>query len=566
MVCGSMRDARYKKWVERGVCTIVYCQLLYSHAALAADSPKLNYLFPGGASRGTTITLDAGGEFQEWPVSVLVYGKDITVEAAEDQGKLNLVVEPDAQPGVRWLRVYDQFGASSLRSVIVGSLPELVEQEPNDAPLESQNLARSSTVNGRLEKKGDVDSYVVQLQEGQTLVADMLAHRTLASPMDAVLQLCTSAGLVLKQNDDECGLDPRLVFTAPHDGTYLVRTFAFPAKPNANIAFSGADSYVYRLTITTDGFVDHALPMALSPLQTTSVQLFGWNLTNSAKTTNFTASANHSDSLAEINEMVCFPEIANTLPFSSCEGNNIIADPSSDASCPQSVDVPVTITGRIENLRDRDSFRFRGKEGQTLAFRVESRSLSYLLDPVLQLTDAKGKVLKDVDDTGGRRDAAFEFEVPSDDEYQLTIFDLHGHGGFRYVYRITIEVAEPDFELMLNSSSYQSTPDEPLQIPITVKRKHGFSAEIEISAKQLPLGVEAQIAKSLPNDDPKKPVQLTLKATRGGVSGELRITGTPGGSASRARTARYSIKGGNASHDVAWLTVLKSPETNKSSQ
>ena len=542
------------------------CQLLCAHAVLAADPPELTYLYPAGACPGSTVILQAGGTLENWPLSVLVYGEGITVGVAEEQGKLNLVVDPDADPGVRWLRIYDQFGASSLRPVMVGTLPELLEQEPNDDPLKAQHLAASITVNGRLEKDGDVDCYSVQLREGQTLVADMLAHRTLASPMDGLLQVCTSAGIVLGQNDDECGLDPRLVFTAPADGKYLIRTFAFPAKPDKKITFSGAESYVYRLTVTTDGFVDHAIPMAVSASQPTSVQLFGWNLPHGENKATVMASSRSDDFPTEFNKTVFFPEISNALSFSFYVGSNVAAAALSDPDHPQSVDVPVTITGRIETLGDRDSFRFQAQAGHKLAVRVESRSLGYTLDPVLQLADAKGNVLNEVDDTADSRDAAFDFEVPSDGEYQITIHDLHGHGGFRYIYRLTVEVIKPDFELTLGSSSYRLTPEEPLEIPVTVQRKHGFSAEIDICATQLPQGVRMKPARSLPDDDPDKPVQLTLTAAQGGKSGVLRITGSCNDDSSRIRTARYSIEGSRASHDLAWVTVLKSPETDEESQ
>ncbi len=83
------------------------------------------------------------------------------------------------------------------------------------------------------------------LRAGQTLVASVAAHGTLGSPMDAVLQICSSDGFVLRQNDDFHGLDPQLVFDAPRDGKYVIRIFAFPASPNSSISFSGKPSYVY---------------------------------------------------------------------------------------------------------------------------------------------------------------------------------------------------------------------------------------------------------------------------------------------------------------------------------
>src|SRR4029077_11851714 len=111
---------------------------------------------------------------------------------------LAICVAADAEPGVRWVRVYDEEGATSLRPFILGTLPEIVESEPNDDPQPPQLIGlASSTVNGRLSPSGDVDGYSVSLDRGQKLVADLEASRHLGSPMDAVLQVVSATGFVL---------------------------------------------------------------------------------------------------------------------------------------------------------------------------------------------------------------------------------------------------------------------------------------------------------------------------------------------------------------------------------
>ena len=105
--------------------------------------------------------------------------------------------------------------------------------------LRNASPSASTTVNGRLAKAGDVDGFAVSLTRGQTLVASLEAERPLGSPMDAVLQVVSPEGLVLAQNDDDVGRDPRIVFEAPSTGTYIVRLFAFPAKPDSSIRFAG---------------------------------------------------------------------------------------------------------------------------------------------------------------------------------------------------------------------------------------------------------------------------------------------------------------------------------------
>ena len=79
----------------------------------------------------------------------------------------------------------------------------MVEQEPNDEPAKAQKVERLPVVvNGRLGKRGDVDTFEVELRKGQTLVAALEGHGRLGSPMDGVLQVVSADGFVLEQVDD----------------------------------------------------------------------------------------------------------------------------------------------------------------------------------------------------------------------------------------------------------------------------------------------------------------------------------------------------------------------------
>src|SRR5439155_22291552 len=193
-----------------------------------------------------------------------------SLAAEKEKGKFKADVAADAVPGVYWLRLHNADGASVLKPFVVGTLPEITESEPNDAPDKPQTVEPRVVVNGKLGKSGDVDGYRVELQVGQTLVASVQANSVLGSPMDAVLQVCelverslgSPEAFVVARNHDAVGLDPQMAFTAPRHGAYLIRLFAFPATPDSTIRFAGGDDYIYHLTLTTGPFIDHALPLA----------------------------------------------------------------------------------------------------------------------------------------------------------------------------------------------------------------------------------------------------------------------------------------------------------------
>jgi hypothetical protein len=99
-----------------------------------------------------------------------------------------VTIAPEALPGVYWVRLADAEGAAAPQPFVVGLAPEGVEQEPNDDFRAPQALGGATlVVSGRLDKGGDVDVYAVQVEAGATLVASVMANRTLASPIDMVL-------------------------------------------------------------------------------------------------------------------------------------------------------------------------------------------------------------------------------------------------------------------------------------------------------------------------------------------------------------------------------------------
>ena len=285
------------------------------------------------------------------------------------------------------------------RPFVIGTLGEVVEQEPNNTSEKAQSLATSTVVvNGRLEVRGDVDVFGVGLQKGQTLVASLEAHETLGSPIDAVLQITTAAGTVLAFNHDHRGLDPQIVFEAPADGRYLVRVFGFPAAPDSTIGFTGGGADVYRLTLTTGGFIDYPWPLAVTRDRETRVQLFGWNIPAGHDTVLVQSHAERAE--------IADPLLANVASVSVEPHETLVEVEPNEPAAPQPIEMPVTISGRIEGRRDVDAFSFAGRKGEPLVFDVESRGLGSPLDAVLQVTDAAGQSLAEIDDVGPRARSA----------------------------------------------------------------------------------------------------------------------------------------------------------------
>jgi hypothetical protein len=531
------------------VCRSGVLLLLLGLLATSAQAapPTLTYLFPAGAQRGKTVEVTAGGVFPSWPVQAWVEGKGVGVKAARDKGRLTVTVADDAAPGTYWIRLFNAEGASAPRPFVVGTLPEVLEQEPNDDAKKPQVLASSNlVVNGRLEKPGDVDCFAVNLRRGQTLVASLQANRTLGSPMDGVLEVVSADGFVLEHNDDFHGLDPQIVFPVPKDGSYVVRTFAFPAVPDASIQFAGGELFIYRLTLTTGGFADHPFPLAVARAAPGQVELVGWNIPEAARRLRL-------DPSPDLDSVPLFhPQVANTVTVRLEPHPAIVQDKANDRRHPQPLTLPVTVSGCLEQAEAVHSYRFEAKKGQRLSFQVEAQALGFPLSPVLALTDAASKPLARAEGPALGRDPELSFQVPGDGAYQLEVSDLHAGGGPRFLYRLRAAPAEPDFELSLAADRFVLTPGKPLDIPVTVVGRNGFDRPIELVAEGLPEGVTAA---ALPAAAGAKALTLRLSGGAKPASVPIRIVGKAKGKEELTRRARAALAGLDAATVNVWLTV-----------
>lgn len=536
-------------------------------ASLApAAPPTLERIFPPGGQRGTTVNVKITGKL-DGKTKAWCSRPQVKIDLDAKSRKLKLTIPKETPPGVCWLRCHNAGGSSPPRPFVIGTLPEVNEKEPNDRIEQSQPLQGSSVANGVLSKSGDVDTFAVSLKKGQTLVASLAANNTLGSPMDGVLQVVSPRGFVLAQNDDDHGFDPQLAFTAPKDGTYHVRVFAFPATPNSSIRLSGAPTYLYRLTLTTGPFLDHPYPLAVSHGSEQTVELHGWNLPMGGKSLTVPVSGPqsvvpiHDSRLANTGAVTVVPHSAGT----EREPNTL--------EQPQGVEIPATISGHIDEPRDVDVFQFAAKRGEQLRFRVEARSLGSPLDPVLRLFDAKGTVVAQQETRSSTAiDETLSFRAPADGNYRLEVSDLHRRGGWRFFYRLTL--GTPAIEtITVAADRFTLSPGKPLTIPVNVSGDGISSGRYKLIARGLPPEVSVSTGKPTQSNSTRRrrgrrrrrrsgsgggqSVPLTLKLKSGAAfHGPFSIVAVPIGKSGLEYSAAASIN--SEPITALWLTAGKS--------
>jgi len=417
-----------------------------------AAEPTLTHLFPVAGTQGTTVSVAAAGKFDPWPPQVWVDAPGITFHASKTAGKFDVEVAQDAVPGPHLVRFYNEQGASAPRFFIVSSEPELLEVEPNDDFKSPQKIDKlPSTINGRLDKPGDVDCFGVALKKGETLTAGVEAY-VLASTFDGMLRLVDQNGTEVAFNhDDGRTLDPLLVWQAPHDGTFVVQLMGFIYPANSGVGLAGGEGCVYRLHLSVTAA---PLPRDIS-----------------------------SDS---------------ETPGQGSDGP--------PAGSPPPLAIPVSVAGCIQKAGQENRHVFQAVKKQRYELRVIAERTGSPLDAWLKIEDQDGKQLSRNDDAGGSRDPQINWTAQGDGAFVAVVGDTTHRGGANYVYRLEINEAVPSVAATTASHAISLTAGKTAEVKATVKRTNGFKSKLVLAAKELPEGVSAPEV-----EVPEKDGEVTLK-------------------------------------------------------
>ncbi len=217
--------------------------------------PFVTSIFPLGGPVGAKTTVELEG----WNLPVTRLTEDAT----------------DKAPGIYPISVCSGQWTSNAVPLALDTLPDCREQEPNDDPAHSQQLALPLIVNGRIDRPDDCDVFRIEGRAGSEIVAEVYARR-LGSPLDSILRLTDATGRQLAVNDDHddkgAGVlthqaDSLLRATLPADGTYYVHL--------GDMQHQGGPEYAYRLRISAPrpDFALRVVPSSISARGGTTVPL-----------------------------------------------------------------------------------------------------------------------------------------------------------------------------------------------------------------------------------------------------------------------------------------------------
>ena len=535
-------------------------------SALRAAAPVIDSFSPLGGQVGGKTKITFSGKLAPWPVGGWVEGAGIECKADGTNGFFEISISTNAAPGPRLLRLFNADGASTPRIFMVGTFPEISETEPNDAASKPQVIVKLPlTINGAFDKAGDVDSFAVKLEAGQTLVAEAIANMV-GVAIDPVINLRDADGNKVAFAHDGLGLDPLLAYPVMKSGTYIVQLAGFAYPPAADVRYVGGKSQYYRLSLTTGPYIRYAFPAGIRRGEAATVQLHGWNLggTNQSLAHALpTAATTGRVDFAEITR----PGLPNRVRLALGDGVEIFEiEPNNTVTNAQKIVPPVTINGRIDPAADVDRFTFAAKKGERFEMKLLSASLGAPMDALLIVEDASGKELLRVDDSAGDFDARQIWAAPSDGNFVIAVRDLFSKGGPDFVYRLEVGAPVPSFTVAADTHGYAVQVGKTNEFKLTVTPVNGFvCTNLQVTIEGLPEGVEAQVPKIAAKGGEVK-VSLVASADAEPSNQPIRVWVVDKDKPALARAAMFTVNAKDTSPelfinstDALWLTVTSGP-------
>lgn len=538
MFCPAMR---------RLIILAVFTALTVATESVQAQLPatRLYSVFPQGSQVGQAVdvTVTNGADLDE--LDQLVFNHPGITAAKKTGNTFTVKVDSGVPAGIYEVRAHGLYGTSNPRSFLVGTLPEIIEDNNNATTELAKPVEIGSIVNGKSDGGADVDYYRFTAKKGQRILIECSSLR-IDGKLQGELNLYTAERRRIARAIAKAGrFDPLLDVTIPADGDYFLRV--------ADFLYGGGADYGYRLKVHTGPHVDFVLPPAGVPGSKEKYTIFGRNLpggqpagqaadgrelqklevdiTLPNKPDSLDPGATRFDREAGVDGFSYVFTAPNgtanpvTIGFAASRPAEEV-EPNDETNQSQKVSVPGNFAGSFSKRADLDRFEFEAKAGQVFWVDVVAQQLGSHADPYLTIDQVTKK--DDGTETLARRaavddttvnaldanlfdtntdDISYRFAVPADATYRITLRDRYfeARGSDDLFYHLAVREEEQDFRLVVIppaplqnvAAGYQTWSlnlrrGDNLHVQVAAIKRHGFDGTIDISAQDLPAGVECK--------------------------------------------------------------------------
>lgn len=507
-----------KLWALVGAWSVV---VSLASPATAQTTPRIEFIWPPGAAKGSEVEAQVAGEFAPDDVSLHVSGTGIEVVRPLGRLRYLLRVSSDATVGTREFRLVATQGASAPFPFLIGELPETTGSVlPADR---AQPTPLRTVINGCLSAPASVAEFPVELAAGQTITC-VVHTRSIRSPLEPLLRLLNAAGRAVAHGVDARSADAVLTYRATKAEKLTLQLLDFQGN--------GSPAHLYRLLLTDGPWLDHAFPWLLSAEKETPVTVTGWNLPNgkAAMTIGVAAPSGVAEVLlpGEVPAVDSLRGVVRPLRLAVTGETSVVEVEPNDTQemAGEFSTLPLNVVGKLESRGedgDQDLFVFTAKKAETLVVDVDAADRQSPVDAVLAVLDAAGKKLVEQDDVEGSRDPLLRFAAPADGRYCLAIRERSSSGGPDYVYQIRISSPRPDVKARVNTMSLYIEAGRKAILPVVVQRVEGYAGELELTAVDLPTGVTV-VSEKVPEKTPATVnLQFSAEQVRGASGGLARV-------------------------------------------
>ena len=215
---------------------------------------------------------DKGAEISEDDQTKIVH---YLKSAARASGGMTaeLVIAPDAQIGVREIRIVGKNGASTAWPFEITDVPDTVEVESNNKAESATEIELPIIINGVVNSGGDEDYFTFKGTKGDRCVFNVKAYRynnISQQFFNPTISLYDAQGKELARSNGFYSLDPLIDHTLPEDSTYFLRI--------RDLLYRGNPDSVYRLTIGVVPYNTYIFPTGGKIGSTIQTTIGGENL------------------------------------------------------------------------------------------------------------------------------------------------------------------------------------------------------------------------------------------------------------------------------------------------
>ena len=474
-------------WASPNITHLALCMAsviaLLSTCGQANAQTTITAIKPASCQPGVPCKLTLNGSKLPADLRVRTNRSDVKVEVesvADTQAILVITASAESRLGPCGLWFANASGPLAAKLILVDDLPSALDNGNNHSIATAQSVAPFVAIDG-VSEGPQFDYYRFSATAGQRIAFEMLTQ-AIHSKMDPIVRLMRADGQVLHvEDDDATGPDCRFSHTFVEAGDYLLQV------GESHYAVGGE----YHLRVGDFPILYHAFPLAVRRGENAKISFVGPDASDAFadlsvpptlidSTFNVSARKQDGKSAAWSTIALC------NAPQHVEPAKPVATEPvATEPAVKQVLELPIGISGRLEQAGQRDSYWLRGTKGQVIRFASRTRSLGCATMLQMQLWNAAGAKLAETP-VNESDEWSFDVTFPEDGEYRLEVGDLLKRGGNAFGYLVEATPA--------GNFSIAVKPDPKGRQSFAVEELHGgFAVDLLISR----FGYEGEIDLSM---------------------------------------------------------------------